>query len=284
LIKEYEDEIISYKTFGGVEALVTKKQIWIGKVPYKNNKLDIDIIFSPKYLTPVSVGIDRKEFVHLWNIKRDEEIPTNIAAENFMTYENTIYIKNGGQLTELRIDDVGDRIIPSVKQVWQIMPHASQLFDGVLYQNVLGKGFLVIPRPTQSLSKLSSCSIVEIPELKGYRIIDAKRDGHVVMISGHNGSEYSKFVLRFDQEFKTYDCRRMDDVDPPLINFVTLENGVVISINGDDSLEIFSQNPKHPKMKVVKDPQIDSSMTLSKDGIRVLFQKDKRIFSLKMKG
>jgi hypothetical protein len=100
------------------------------------------------------------------------------------------------------------------------------------------------------------------------------------MITGVKNIETSKFVFTFDPTFSTYDCRVIQD--DQLINFVVLDNGVVVSINSDDSIEVF-RNTRSNKVQVIKDPDINSTMTLTKDGIRVLFFHGNILYSLSMK-
>ncbi|MHA1816147.1 MAG: hypothetical protein ACTSX1_09095, partial [Candidatus Heimdallarchaeaceae archaeon] len=73
------------------------------------------------------------------------------------------------------------------------------------------------------------------------------------------------------------------DVDYLPINFVTLDNGICIMINEDDSIEIFSNKLDKDEVKRIEDPDIHSTMKLTKDGVTAMFIKDKKVFSIKMK-
>jgi hypothetical protein len=160
------------------------------------------------------------------------------------------------------------------------MPKSSILLNGIIFQNVLGKAYLVIPKPDPA--KNSSCQILPIPELNGFRIIDGKYENKICMLIGHKGSSYSKFILRFDDSGK-YDCRVLDGDDHTTTNFTVLDNGICISINDDDSMDIFSSSLKTTNIKTIKDPDINTSMVLCKDSTRVMFFKDKELYSLSMK-
>ena len=66
-------------------------------------------------------------------------------------------------------------------------------------------------------------------------------------------------------------------------NFVVLDNGIVISINEQDTVQIFSNQYGKDAIKEIKDPAIDSSMKLVKDGTQAKFFKGNKLFSIKTK-
>jgi hypothetical protein len=160
------------------------------------------------------------------------------------------------------------------------MPKSSQFFDGFIYQNVLGKSYLVIPKP--EVAKNSSCQILYIPDLNGYRIINGKYENGICMIIGTKGNTYDKLIFRFNDS-GSYDCRIFNDVDINSINFVCLDNGVCVSINDDELIEIFSKNLNSSKVNEIKDPDINSSMNLCKDGTRVMFYKNNELYFMSMR-
>lgn len=276
-VQEFQDEIVKVRTWNGNRVVTTKKQIFVNKMNYRVSTPEIDVVFTPKMMKPIFVKVDKGK-LSLRDTKGND-LNIDISCEEKMVIGNTIFVKFEGNLYELIINEFGDRVVPSVKQTWNIMPLSSQLFDNMIYQNVLGKAYIVIPHPEESL-KNSSCSIVSVPELNGYRIIDGKYENKVCMLIGNKGSVTSKFILRFSDDSK-YDCRIVDD--STFINFTVLDNGISISINDDDTIEVFSNNLSSNKVNAIQDPDINQSMILVKDGIKTLFFNQNKLYSLSMK-
>lgn len=276
-VQEFQDEIVKVRTWNGNRVVTTKKQIFVNKMNYRVSTPEIDVVFTPKMMKPIFVKVDKGK-ISLRDTKGND-LNIDISCEEKMVIGNTIFVKFEGNLYELIINEFGDRVVPSVKQTWNIMPLSSQLFDNMIYQNVLGKAYIVIPHPEESL-KNSSCSIVSVPELNGYRIIDGKYENKVCMLIGNKGSVTSKFILRFSDDSK-YDCRIVDD--STFINFTVLDNGISISINDDDTIEVFSNNLSSNKVNAIQDPDINQSMILVKDGIKTLFFNQNKLYSLSMK-
>jgi hypothetical protein len=276
-IQEFQDEIVKVRTWNGNRVVTTKKQIFVNKMNYRVSTPEIDVVFTPKMMKPIFVKVEKGK-LSLRDTKGND-LNIDISCEEKMVIGNTIFVKFEGNLYELIINEFGERVVPSVKQTWNIMPLSSQLFDNMIYQNVLGKAYIVIPHPEESL-KNSSCSIVSVPELNGYRIIDGKYENKVCMLIGNKGSVTSKFILRFSEDSK-YDCRVAND--STFINFTVLDNGISISINDDDTIEVFSNNLNSNKVNAIQDPDINQSMVLVKDGIKTMFFNQNKLYSLSMK-
>lgn len=297
IIKRIEsriEPIVKYYSHGGQHITVTLDRLYIGKADYPFTSPDIDVVFTKSQFRPLAVELidDAVVLRHVGALYdyqmggADKRIDFPLAATKKMTVKNTLYTIYEGKITEISFNEFGDMIVVSAKASWDIMPLSSQVFDGVIYQDVLGKGYLVIPEPEDPPSITQSrCHVIPIPELDGYRITDAKHDEGVCMVVGHKKGQFDKIILRFNQNYSSYHCRILEDVDQGSINFTTIPSthGLTISINDDGTLEIFSRDPVAAKMKVIQDPAIDASMRLCKDGTRVLFFKGKSLYSLKTK-
>jgi hypothetical protein len=199
----------------------------------------------------------------------------NIKCTQFMINNNILYLKNRGKLVEMHFEVFGKRIIPTPKKVWKCEEQSSEMFSGVIAQSLLGDAFLVIPYD-------GKCKNVKVPELDDYRVIDAKYENGICVIVGHKDNQYDKLIFKFDTGAK-YVTRIIEDVDYLPINFVTLENGVCIMINEDDSVEIFLNRLDKNDVKRIEDPEIHSTMKLTKDGIVAMFMKGNKLFSIKTK-
>jgi hypothetical protein len=62
-----------------------------------------------------------------------------------------------------------------------------------------------------------------------------------------------------------------------------LANGVVVSINFNDDVEIFHKRLDKPDVKVMRDPNVDFDMKLCKIGGSVHFIDNHELFKMRMK-
>jgi hypothetical protein len=276
LIKEFAEDLLYYNVVHGTEIVKTKENILLGKQEFKVNP-DVEFLLTVPDLEPILIKIEDKR-AKFYSLTGKKIHNLDIECTDKMIIDNTLYLRNGGKLIELAISKTGDLIIPSINKVWPIEQKSSQLFSGVVYQNVLGKAYFGIPIP-----KRKSFMITAIPELDEYHVVDAKHDNMICVVTAAKGGVYSRFIIVFAPDYKTYKIRILDDIDYSPINFVTLDNGVCIMINDDDTIEMFLNRIDKDSVKKIQDPQINSSMRLCKDGVRVLFFRENKLYSIKMK-
>jgi len=274
---EYDSNIIKYLSIDGTRATVTAKSLYIGnsKVPQTSSK-NLHIAITPLTNKVMSVTlVDGDVLIH--NSSEGTTPGHNIKADDIMSYKGRVFVKNGETLSELDFVDMGKNIHVVPKPVANIMENATKFFDGVIIQNVLGS-FMASIFPSAGMHYQIQC-----PEFKGYQIIDAKYDNNVLMVIGSRKGKYDKFVLKFDDKFSTYSLRRVDDISYSGINFAVLENGIVVHINDNEEVEIFSNKKDSNKVKVVDSSVISGDMRLFNDGVRIVFAKGKKMYRLKMK-
>lgn len=266
LVHTENEKILFFKRIGMSTVVKTSKWIIVDKVKYDCQ----EIVFTPKKLIPVLVSIENGKLV----LKSKSKIKLlDLNCTDKIILNNTIYIVNNDKMVEISLND-GKNIIMAINKKWNIMPNSSQVLSGMIYQNVLGKPYIVIPKPNK-------CFMPYIKELEGYKIIDGKHDSQICMFIGFKNNSYDKIIIRFDEFYKKYNCRVIKDLD--CINFIVLDNGVVVSINSDSNMEIFSNRLEYDKIKEVKSKNIKLDMKLFKDGISVLFAQDNKIYKIKMK-
>lgn len=281
LIREYKSEILSHQIIFGREIIKTENSLYMD-----NRKIDAAnderLVFSPRSLIPILVRV--ADNTAGFRLLKPETIRASfpvLECSEAMAVGNTQYFKNRGNLVELQIGDMPNRLVGMVKSTWNILPNSSQLFEGIIYQNVLDTPYLTIPLPR--FDGPSSCLNIHIPELKGYRVLNARHENRICMIIAHKDDKYSRMIFKFDHSYDHYDCRIMEDIDYTGINFTVLDNGIVIAINDEGSIEIFSHEYGMDRMDILKDPCIETPMQLCKDGIAARFFRSKQLFSIRMK-
>jgi len=123
---------------------------------------------------------------------------------------------------------------------------------------------------------------IRVPELDSYRIVDAKFDNGVLMVIGHKKNRYDRLIFRFDVD-QTYDTRRIEDIQPSGLNFVTLDSGVCVSITEGDTLEAFSNRKNATSIKVIQDSTVGNDARLEKHMGKVYAIKGKTIYQISIK-
>lgn len=273
----YDSNIVRFVSIDGTRAIVTKNTLYI------NNKnvvhdcgSNVHIGITPLTNKVISATIKDGHLV-LFN-STDMAAPShNILAEDIMSYQGRIYIKNGDLLSEIEFVEMGKNVHAVPRTVANVMENATKLFDGVIIQNVIG-AFMASVFPSSGMHYQIQC-----PEFKGYQIIDAKFSNNVLIVIGSKKGEYDKFILKFDDKFSSYSLRKVDDVTYCGINFAVLENGLVVHINENEEVEIFSNKKDANKVKVIDSSVISGDMKLFSDGVKVVFAKGKKLYRLKMK-
>lgn len=275
-IFEYNSDIVKYISIDGTRVTITTDDLYIANsvVPQTCNKnIHVGITSMNKVISAVIEDGD----VLLFN-SSDRNIPQYaIQAEEMMSYKGRIYIKNGDTFSEIDFVEMGKTLHAVPHPVANVMENATKLFDGVVIQNVLGSFVASIFPESKSHYQ------VQCPEFKGYQIVEAKFDTNVLIVIGSKEGKYDKFVMKFDDKFSSYSLRKVEDISYCGINFAVLDNGIVVHINEDEEIEIFSSKKDSNKVKVIDNNAIDGDMKLFSDGAKVVFAKGKKLYQLKMK-
>lgn len=274
LEKSFDSEILGHKVLMGKHLTLTKKKFWADKIAY-NSTSSISIIVTPKQGHVVSSMIEDKMLKLRDMITGQELKGVPIQAEDKIVVENNLYVKNQGMFLRVIFIETNSSLLYSTEKVCDIMERSSMAFSGMIYENVLGKAYLVIPH------KDNEVYTIPVKELDGYRIIDAQYERQVAIVIGYKSGVYDKFIFRFDDRFQ-YDCKVVNDISGNEINFVVLDNGMVVMISEDGILEMFTNRPASSQWRVIKDPDIHSDMHLCRDGQKVLFFKDNSLYNLKL--
>lgn len=215
--------------------------------------------------------------VELFNATTNKPIKHSIYAESLMTYEGRIYSKQGGIVSELQMVELPTQTQATVKTVANVLPKASKMYDGVIFQNMLGAYYVsIFPNPGQHYQ-------IRIKELEEHKIVDAKFSKGVLQVIGVKKGKYDRFMFRFDNEYKLYDWRFYHNVPLMNLNFVVLDNGVMVQINEDEEIVLMRSKKDDSQETVVKDPGISGGMMLYNHGIQSLVADGKKLLKINMK-
>jgi len=282
LLKEFIGNILTYRRILGTDIVITKNSdkynYFINNKLTNNKEINEDILLSKISVSPIYVNYDYNKF----ELKdSNNKIIETYSGNSKFIYDNSIYIKCGEELVSVTINEVkfkdNTRIIPEINN-WFIMPNSSIAMDGFLFQKALDKSFLCLPVPSKN-----QLIVFKMAELDQYRIINGRFRNNICMIIGRKNSIYNKIIIRFNDDFSNYDCRIIEDVDVDSINFSVLDNGICASIEDNNTMDLFRNIPNDPDLKSISDPEINQSMRLCTDGIRILFSRENKLYTIKMR-
>lgn len=233
--------------------------------------------FTPRKNNPIGLNCykDKLTFFDYGN-KKSEVLGIN--ANDIAQSGDRFYIRNETKVLEVEFfEQVDSCLVMASHCVADVLERASTLYEGVVIQNMLGSIYISL------FPKSKSGYQIKVPELDKLKIIDAKFSGGVLMVIGEQKGKYHRFIFRFDENFREYDVRKVDDVQLSGLNFITLASGICIVITEEEKLEAFSNKKDSKSVKVVDDPSIGSDMRLMIVNGQAAFERDHKVYKLSLK-
>jgi serine/threonine protein kinase len=276
-IYECKWEIIDYIKHLKEECFIGQEELCYNRQTYVDIKSPCHIGFYGA--TPIAAWLNSDKRLTLFNVKLKKDIAClPMKVDKLVDYDGRFYIKIGEHIQELKF--VGSEFNPKVttQTVANVLERATQVFPGVVIQNLLGSCFVsVFPKENNHYQ-------YQIKVLNGYRIVDAKFERDVLMVVGVNKKgKYDRFVFYLDSDNTTsIVTRKIKDVAYTGLNFVVKDNGICVCINEQDEVELFHKT-NVLKVKLVKDPIIHGGMHLFTDGAKILYADGEKLFSFEMK-
>lgn len=286
---DFIDLLVGWKPIGNVTAFYSSPII--GAPPVVETDagvyLDKQIIPVPMHRASVCgfstkvgravVGTVLDGKLWLSNVTDRANIPFELTIKEAASYDGRIYVRTDDQIHEVALTDIGSGVIASSRVVTNVMPLATRLFSGVAIQSMLGSTYASIFVETGKSHQ------IRIPQLDKHRVIDAKYDRGVMMVVAEKNGKYCRMVLRFDSD-GTYDIRLIPDIAAGYVtNFATLDSGVVVCLNEDDRLELFSKEKGSSSIKVIDDKSLSGDMTIGRHAGSPIVYHGKNVFKLRMK-
>jgi hypothetical protein len=266
IYKEYLNTVIDYQYVLGQEVVTYNNSILVNSKEFKKCK-----VFFDSNLLPYSIEKENG-FLILQCLVKNYEIKSEIKFDDYFIYENNIYIKYGGELCHIIIFENGKRLL-TIKNSWNIMPNSSEIFEGCVYQNILGTCYFSVPVPEKNW-----CLNLNIKELNGCKIIDVKRKKNFIFVVFLQNKLQKRCIIKFD-ESSNYKIVKEDELE--IINFVVLDNGLMINCE-EGKIEIYYTKYENDKKTMIEDDIIKESMKLVNKGVNVMFIENKKIKILKV--
>ena len=268
----YDSTVREVYNIMGTGYVITDKSIYKGgkKIVSDIEKHDKVLLCESDDMIPVICYLKNNE-VSVTNINGDK-VGDNFAAKDIMYCNGAIYSISNDIFQENTFKLIGSKLYRKIKIAGRVAENSSKMFEGCVYQDLLGKPWFQIPYE-QNL-----CYFQCIKELEGYRVIEAKREKNYLIVIAEKNGFYNRFVFIFDKKFTSYTCRIVDKIAFENINFTVLHSGVCLLVAGNE-IELFIDNKT---IKTLQDPPFDSSMKIYSTSSSVYFINNKEICSAKM--
>ena len=275
LLREFDSEIIAHDSL----ITTTQQSIYFNDRQFTHALGEARAIATPRHQHLILVEKETFNNLSFHDLTTGLNLKTDLQAEAMMLNDNRLYLKRRTELLEVDFREMpGGRIIPCAKVIANVSQHATQMFDGVLFQNLLGAYYASIP------SAAGICHQVRLPELDDYRIVDAWLERNMLMLLGTRAGQYDKLIFRFAKDFQSYDVRSVMNVSATEINFTVLDSGLCLHLNDNDDLEIFSRQMHASAIKIISDPFLRTgSARLFHTGSQALLARGPQLYKFSLR-
>lgn len=196
---------------------------------------------------------------------------SSIRAEDMMGNNGAVYTINNGQLIENTFERFG-KLQHRTKVICDISK-SYKVFKGVVIQDDFMKCRLAIP------FYIGKCVNVNVEELDGQRIVDARYDKGVCVVLAEKQGKYFKYIICFNESHSDYSILEEEVIDFHSVNFIVLPNKMCLLID-DEKLSMFKNNKGR---REITNLPFDVSMRLYHDNMQVMFVDDRRLYTVTMK-
>jgi hypothetical protein len=266
------EAILDIQVINGIIYSITKNGI------YKENKLLCNITNATYNVIKCIGNIEPlvvKYYGSKLHIYKGSHQIIELYPDGFFAYKGNLYTISSGSLLLHEANLMGVLTIITPRIVAQIFENSYQIFDGTIIQDIVGIPWIIIPTER-------SCQNIQIKELSGHRVLDAKYDqgGSLrlcIIISEHKSNYFRSTI--FFQKDSTYSFKQDTTDSSDCANFTVLDKSVAAVIIGDERLDLVMEHGT----KEIKDPPIDISMQLFTDGARVLVVNGNKILHISTK-
>lgn len=242
----------------GAEGLTTLEGRALPEVPRGRHA----IAFSPRLGRPV-VATETSQGVTLTCLTSGLRLEAPGKLEAIALGGGRLVARMGDALVELGLREVGATVIVTPKVLARVLPRATQLFDGVAVQSLLGATYLSL------FGGPNGCRQLRVPELDGTRVLDAICDRSVVALVVEARGVWQRVRLRVSATDGSYDVRVTHGIEPEVCELVVLETGVGLMRTDANGLEVFSAAPHSLTRKSFDDARL-ADMRLARSAGSVL--------------
>jgi serine/threonine protein kinase len=255
------------------EVILTRKSIYLRGKRFDRPAAAQAVALTPRSARLIALWLegDRVQFL---DVLGGLAIDAEVKADEIIAIEGRVYLKRETDLMELEFIELSSRVLIVPRTVGHVLKNATQLFEGVVFQNLLGGWYgSFLPEPF-------TCYQTRVKELDGYTIVDARCEKNVLIVIAARSGRYDRFTLRLGRDFSSYDIRSQRDADNAGINFTVLDNGICLSLGGED-LELFRSRPGDDSLELVPAREF-GDIRLFHQGTQALFARNNKLFKFSL--
>lgn len=268
IVKVFPCGVILLKN-GKIIDVKTNKELY-----FTFNRCEVTIVEDGWLITEIGNNNFILTFVSLITNKQ-ERLTLNINFHDIIRYENRMFAITDRELHELKINFIGNRILPSIKKSWNIFFTSTTWYDGFGILDVFGSKFVIAPFGDEYLSQ------VRVKEIDNVKIICGKSGNKfITMIGLDSNGDYNKIEMTFGNDYKSYKIW-IGKTDSPELNIAILPKGVCATITEDGKLAIFV--PSNDNVTKIEDKQINTILSLANIDNKVVYIDKNALWHISMK-
>lgn len=207
---------------------------------YKNKESNIVFINNIPHL------IKADKTVKMMNLDTKEIIDTNIGSDNVFVISNRIYTSFNNKLSELKL--IFNKMC--IENSWEVIKENLDFFENIFIQKIGNRNIIYIPY------EQSACAIINMPELEGYKVINAMYKNRILNLVVYKNSKYERLIIKFNDIIKSYKIIYKEETDILSINATTLINGVFLSIINDEQIFMTLNKFEKDNINIINDQNI----------------------------
>jgi hypothetical protein len=235
---------------------------------------DAEIVFTPKQQLPIAAWIEAG-WLRLFDLAHSRPLDCQLRAEAAACCEDRLYVKNDDGLYEAEFVELPARTLASLRRVGNALRHATQLYEGAAIQSLLGACYVGL------FPERGCYRAVRVPELDSYSLLNARYERGVLIAVGARRGRYDRLILRFAEDYSSYDLRVIADVSGVDVNFVTLPSGVCVQRTDDGDLELFFRRPGSSDLRLLKGAATAGGRLFGR-GASLLVARDNLLYQMTM--
>lgn len=271
-VREYDGEIIRHDGL----VTITQQSIYFAGRKFAKPQCDVQVAATPRLRHLVAAFVDEAG-LRFYDLTDERNLALGIEGEEVMLCHGQFYVRQQAQIFVLEFIELRGGILLGLKPVANVMMKATRLFEGLALQNLLGAYYASI-FPTAA-----ACHQIRLPELDGYRIVDARLERNVLLAVGAKAGRYDKLIFRFADDFSSYDLRVTPDIASTGIDFTVLDTGVVLHLTDEDALEVFARHKGSDHVKIIQDAAVQSDVKLFHIGAQALLARGSKLYKISLR-
>ncbi len=203
----------------------------------------------------IAARIDADRMLRLTTLPDGQALPVQLVADAVARLDGGFVVRSGGRLVQLDLRHG----VPVPRLLAAVLPHATQLHDGLAVQDLAGACHLM-------LLTAGRCDVRRVPELDGWTVQHAQHARGVVALVARRAGRTDRFLFRASPG--GMELRRTHDVDSADLDLVPLPShpsAVALRVGG--RLELFRSEAGQADTKTVEDATLASGRLVALDGV-----------------